>query len=101
MNDVVNLRNCKTISAEELNSVKLSSADDLLRTEDKRVRLVNIDKAITLGHSDDFHTTIIIQTVDGKVQFKSRIMSIANNSILVKEGFAIPLACIYAVDMTK
>jgi hypothetical protein len=101
MNEVINLRISKSISADELSTIKLASADDLLKLDEKRVRMVNIDKAITLGHSSDFHTTIIIETNMGKVQLKSRIMSVTNDSILIKEGFAIPLACIYAVDMVK
>jgi hypothetical protein len=101
MPKVYNLRELEKITTTDLNTIVPLSADDMINLEDKRVRLTNISKAITLGNSNDFHTDLVINTTKGLVGLHTKVLSIEGETVLVKEGYGIPISCIYSLDMTK
>lgn len=101
MPKVYNLRELEKITTADLNSIIPLSADDMMSIEDMRVRLSNISKAITLGNNNDFHTDVVINTTKGLVALHTKVLSIEGETVLVKEGYGIPISCIYSLDMTK
>jgi hypothetical protein len=101
MSKVYNLRELEKITIADLSTIVPLSADDMISVEDKRVKLTNISKAITLGNNNDFHTDVVIYTTKGLVALHTKVLSIEGETVLVNEGYGIPISCIYSLDMTK
>lgn len=81
-----------------LKTLNLINHDVLTLAEDQRVRLTNLSKAESLGKHSDLHTFITIKSNEGLFKFKLTVLRFDNNKVYTKEGFAIPLPSIFAVD---
>ena len=77
MDKVLNLREIKELALDELFHANYGAVDALEAETDKRVRRVNLDKAVTLGRSAKIKTRLVIKTADGYFQVKGIVHFVA------------------------
>lgn len=95
---LANFRSLPVTSKDELSKVTFNNNDVLTRPEDIRVRRTNLDKAISLGRSEKYKTSIVLKSDDNLFRIETNVLSIQSDSILTSDGLTIPLICIYSVD---
>jgi hypothetical protein len=99
MDKVLNLREIKEIALDELFHANYGEVDALEAETDKRVRRVNLDKAVTLGRSVKIKTRLVIKTVEGYVQVKGIVHFVADKGITLEKDHFIPMHAIHSVDL--
>lgn len=95
---LANFRSLPVTSKDELAKVLFDDTDVLSRPEDIRVRRTNLDKAISLGRSEKYKTSIVLKSGENLYRIETNVLSIQKDSILTNDGLTIPLLCIYSVD---
>ncbi|MCG9880179.1 MAG: hypothetical protein MH472_06235 [Bacteroidia bacterium] len=95
---LANFRSLPVTSKDELAKVLFDDTDVLSRPEDIRVRRTNLDKAISLGRSEKYKTSIVLKSGENLYRIETNVLSIQKDSILTNDGLTIPLFCIYSVD---
>lgn len=99
MEKVLNLRETKEISLNDLFTLKYHTQDVLESEVDRRVRRGNLDKAVTLGKSAKIRTRLVLQTTEGFVQVKGVVHFTSEKGITLEKDHFIPLHVIYSVDI--
>lgn len=99
MDTVLNLRELETINAEELASCSFPSEDIYHRDEDKRVRVVSLDKAMTLAQNEKFKTLLVIHTTEGFKALKTRVLAMNFASVTIEGNYQIPIQAVYSVNI--
>jgi hypothetical protein len=99
MDTVLNLRELETITAEELASCSFPSEDVYLRDEDKRVRFVSLDKAMTLAKHDRYKTLLVIRTTEGFKSLKTYVLAMNFVSVTIEGNYQIPIQAVYSVNI--
>lgn len=93
-----NFRSLPVTSKEDLSKITFESGDVLSRPEDIRVRRTNLDKAISLGRSEKYKTSIVLKSGENLYRIETNVVSIQSDSVNTSNGLTIPLYCIYSVD---
>jgi hypothetical protein len=94
-----NFRHLASASVEELKKISFPDVDVLIQSEDLRVRLTNIEKAIALNTSELSTTALILKASDGQLlKLETQVSGFDGLSVFTKEGLKIPLVCIYSID---
>ena len=99
METVLNLGEIETVRPDALFSADYPKEDVLKRIEDKRVRRVNLDKAITLGKSAKIRTRLVFRTTEGYKNIACIVHAQNEKGITIEGDHFIPMHVIYTVDM--
>ena len=99
MDTVLNLRELETMTEAQLATCVFPSEDVYHRDEDKRVRIVSLDKAITLAKHDKFRTLLVVNTRDGLKSIQTQVLSMTLQHILIDGHFQIPIQAVYSVNI--
>jgi hypothetical protein len=97
MDKVLNLREIKEITLDELFQADYGKDDVLEAETDKRVRRVNLDKAVTLGRSAKIRTRLVLKTAQGYAQVKGVVHFVADKGITLEKDHFIPMHAIHSV----
>jgi hypothetical protein len=93
-----NFRNLPISKVEDIQKLDISDQDVLNDIEDIRVRRTNADKAIALGSSKQYTTSIVIKSKENLFRLDTDVIAIRDEMVYTKAGILIPLKCIYSVD---
>jgi len=93
-----NFMNLPTSKVDDIQKLDISDQDVLSDIEDIRVRRTNADKAIALGSSKLYKTSIVIKSKETLYRVDTEILAIRDEMVYTKAGMQIPLKCIYSVD---
>lgn len=94
-----NFRQLATENADFLKNIQLADEDVLTRVEDKRVRLTNLSKAISLSKSKKFNTFLTIKDVTGQLhKYNINITGYDLDFVYTDNGYQIPIKAIFSID---
>src|ERR1043166_2339024 len=93
-----NVRKVPVVDAKQLATLTPVEAEVLSRVEDRRVRKTNLEKALTLGKSVKFKTSIVFDAKEGRHCVCDLVVSYAKDTVWFPGGINLPLHCIRSVD---
>lgn len=94
-----NFRHLASTSIEELKKISFPDVDVLTQSDDLRVRLTNIEKAIALKASVLSKTALILKASDGQLlKFEVPISGFDGLNVYTETGLKVPLVCVYSID---
>ncbi len=99
MDTALNLRDIQTITAAELESCSFPSGDVYQRDEDKRVRLLSLDKAMTLSKNEKFKTLLVIHTTEGFKSLQTQVLAMGPQGITIEGNYLIPMHAVYSANI--
>jgi hypothetical protein len=98
MDKVLNLREVKPISLNEMSKVSFPSEDVFARDEDKRTRITALDKAVTLCRSK-MKTNVVFNTLEGFRSVEAPVLGINLSGAVIEGNHFIPMHAIYSTDI--
>lgn len=99
MDTALNLREIERISLDELPNYTFGSNDIYNRTEDRRVRLLSLDKAKNLSGNSLFKTLMVLATTDGFRSLETKIVAFGPQGVTIEGNMIVPMHAIYSVNI--
>lgn len=99
MDKVLNLRDTRQITLDDLFTLKYTKPEVLESIDDRRVRRGNLDKAVTLGKNPKNTTRLVLATESGFVQVFGVVHFVNEKGITLEKDHFIPMHVIYNVDV--
>lgn len=97
--ELTNIKSIKTTPASDLANFSYPDADILSQIEDKRVRITNLNKALTFGTSSQKgKASLVLDTNDGRVRTEAVVIGFDASNVWLEGNIKIPMNAIRSVD---
>ena len=96
------LTNIKSINATPVNDLanfSFPDTDILTQIEDKRVRITNLNKALTFGTSSQKgKASLVLDTNNGRIRTEAVVIGFDNTNVWLQGNIKLPMSAIRSVD---
>lgn len=99
MDTALNLRDLPQLTLADLATCTFASSEVYTRVEDMRVRIVSLDKALTLSRSSNVETVLALNTIEGFKSIRTKVLGLTVEGVYVENNQFIPMHAIYSVNI--
>jgi hypothetical protein len=97
--ELTNIKSIKSTPANDLSNCTFPDTDILSQIEDKRVRITNLNKALTFGSSSQKgKTSLVLDTTNGRVRTEAVVIAFDNESVWLEGNIKLPMSALRSVD---
>jgi hypothetical protein len=95
---LTNVKSIKPVPASEIASAAFVQHEVLNEVEDKRVRLTNLSKAVTLGTGAKQKTSLTFDTLSGMTRTEEIVLAFDKDHVWVSGNIKLPMQALRSVD---
>jgi hypothetical protein len=99
MDTALNLRDIEKVTIGELRNCQFPAEEIYTRDEDKRVRFLSLDKAVTMSRNEKVNTLLVVNTTKGFKAITTKVLGLNMQGITITENMFIPMSAVYSVNI--
>lgn len=97
--ELTNIKAIEATLANDLANYSYPDTDILSQIEDKRVRITNLNKALTFGTSSQKgKASLVLDTTNGRVRTEAVVIAFDNVNVWLEGNIKLPMSALRSVD---
>ena len=86
-----------SVEKENINGLKFPETEVLLSADHKKMRMANLERALTLGNLEHNKIKIVFEDSEGLKQVETTVWGVTDKRVILKQGVVIPIHRIHEV----